>query len=579
MLHKDDTLLSAHAAATVHMTLSEVLVGPWGGGCGNCLAMRWQRLRSHVERDALEAGAGPRGSEGPPLVTDFLADVVWAHHEAGSRQGRRQALPQVTAVDITTLLSRTVALLPEPLCPTCGPVETDNAERAALHLVSCPKPAPSSYRLRTPHAFNLPETALANPVCGAVTSTTHADLMSYNGSPVSGSAAVRIATEGLVDISFHGHTDSYATSRAVAFIEGLERYAGLNRGRNAPFVTDTYANRGDHALDPRARGVYRPEVYRHNQKLTPFDPDLPIPWVWGYSLRDERPLLIPARSVYYGSGTARENFVYESSNGSASGSCLEEAILFGLLELIERDAFLLAWYGGVPLTEIDLTYHRSPATRALIERISLSGHNVRVFDNRLDMDVPAVTAVAIRRDGGAGLLSFAAGASLDAAAAVHAAVSELAAVVPSLARRVNNRRAQLTEMADDFMKVQVLADHAELYGLPRMAQWASRYTGPSHAVPYAEIYAGWQARRPASTDLLHDLAHCREQIVAAGHDVIVVETTTPEQLACGLRCVATIAPGMLPLDFGWEKQRALDLPRLTSRFHKDRLHLAPHPFP
>ncbi|MFD3453296.1 YcaO-like family protein [Streptomyces sp. NPDC058691] len=31
------------------------------------------------------------------------------------------------------------------------------------------------------------------------------------------------------------------------------------------------------------------------------------------------------------------------SNGGAIGSCMEEAVLFGLLELIERDAFLLGW--------------------------------------------------------------------------------------------------------------------------------------------------------------------------------------------------------------------------------------------
>lgn len=54
--------------ARVHLTASAVLVGPWGGdgtapACGRCLAMRWQRLRSRSERDALETG----GPDGPRL--------------------------------------------------------------------------------------------------------------------------------------------------------------------------------------------------------------------------------------------------------------------------------------------------------------------------------------------------------------------------------------------------------------------------------------------------------------------------------------------------------------------------------
>ncbi|OEV06302.1 hypothetical protein AN219_35080, partial [Streptomyces nanshensis] len=45
--------------ARVQLTSQAVLVGPWGGDagtpvCGRCLGMRWQRLRTRTERDALE---------------------------------------------------------------------------------------------------------------------------------------------------------------------------------------------------------------------------------------------------------------------------------------------------------------------------------------------------------------------------------------------------------------------------------------------------------------------------------------------------------------------------------------------
>lgn len=587
--HAPGPSVGRRAAARVHLTSREVLAGPWGGGCGHCLAIRWQRLRERYERDTLETGDELRGTDGWPVVTGYLADAVWAAYQLGWAAVRAPGPPSVTAVDGSTLEVRSVLLLPEPLCPVCAPAGSDadpgpgpgpgSAEPPALRLTGRRKPEPGGYRLRAPREYGLPVTALANPVCGVISPATSVDLVCPTSAPVSGGATTRVAADGLVDITFSGHTTSYATSRQVALLEGLERYAGTERRGNAPFVVDRYANLAGQALDPRERGVYRPEVYAADERLTPFDPDRPIPWVWGYSLRDARPLLVPARSVHYGGGTVEENFVYESSNGCASGSCLEEAILFGLLELIERDAFMLAWYGGAALTEIDVSGRPDAATAELLDRAALYGYDVRVLDNRQDLDVPVVSAVAVRRDGGPGLLSFAAGASLDPATAMRAAVSEVVTFLPTLARRVRERWAELDAMAADFTRVRVLADHAVLFGLPRMADHATRYTRPARRAAFPEVFAGWQERRPSSGDLLDDLVHCRDQIVAAGHDVIVVDTTSPEQRAYGVRSVATIAPGLLPIDFGWDKQRALELPRLRSSFPDAMAHRVPHPFP
>lgn len=50
-----------------------------------------------------------------------------------------------------------------------------------------------------------------------------------------------------------------------------------------------------------------------------------------------------------------------------------------------------------------------------------------------------------------------------------------------------------------------------------------------------------------------------------------------------------IVPGLLPIDFGWTKQRALHMPRLRTAFRRagwretdlaeSELHRVPHPFP
>lgn len=583
------------AAATVHLTADAVLIGPWGGSaadaaCGCCLAIRWQRLRTRTEREALETGLA-RTAAGPwPVLPDYGVDAVWALCALAPGLGEpRDGLPRVTRFDLETGLVRTVPLLADPLCPQAhdgtGSVRTETPEPFP---VSRPKPAPDRYRLRSPGSYDLPTAALANPVCGVLGAGTWSDVTSPTTAPVAGSVFMR-GYAGLTDVTWSGQANSFAASRDLAFLEGLERYAGTHRRAPGGLLTAAYDTLGDAALDPRDCGLYAPETYRDDPMIRPFDPARPIPWLRGWSLRDERPVLVPARLVHYSAGTPADDFVFECSNGCAIGSCLEEAVLFGLLELIERDAFLLGWYGDARLTEIDLGSCRSPELRAMTDRAALRGYDVHAFDNRIDLAVPVVTGLAVRRDGGPGTLAFAAGAAFDPETAVESAVSEILTYLPHLPRQVTERPAELDAMAEDFGLVRRLPDHAALFGLPRMTRYVRGYLEPPAVRPLAEVYADWERRRPRGDDLREDVRWCTDELARAGCDVIVVDQTTPEQRRMGLRTVCTIAPGLLPIDFGWPRQRALTMPRLRTAqrrgglrpddLREEEVRRVPHPFP
>lgn len=81
-----DPYAAVRPRANVQLTARAVLVGPWGTAagtaCGQCLAIRWQRLRSRSEREALELGHEPRGCADWPLLTDYTVDAVWAAYLA-----------------------------------------------------------------------------------------------------------------------------------------------------------------------------------------------------------------------------------------------------------------------------------------------------------------------------------------------------------------------------------------------------------------------------------------------------------------------------------------------------------------
>ncbi|MYV39262.1 TOMM precursor leader peptide-binding protein, partial [Streptomyces sp. SID1328] len=248
--------------ATVHLTAQAVLLGPWGGtpaagpACGTCVAMRRQRLRTRTEREALETGTETTAAGAWPVLPDHTVDAVWSLHRLiasgaarHTAEGPDAELPRVTELDLETLRVRTFPLLPEPMCPRCRPFTEEAASRAAAEATlpapaPLPKPRPDSYRLRRASDHPLPVKALANPVCGVLGGGTWTDVTSPTTAPVAGSVFMR-GYAGLTDVTWSGQANSFRASRDLAFLEGLERYAGTHRRHRAPVVTASLEELGD----------------------------------------------------------------------------------------------------------------------------------------------------------------------------------------------------------------------------------------------------------------------------------------------------------------------------------------------
>lgn len=562
--------------------------------CAGCLALRWQKLRSLQERDVLERDSRFEQIADNPLHASAMARRAAEHLVAdavrgGGDRSDPHRLPHVVQLALDTGLVQRYPLVPDPQC-ACARRPQDSAGLATVTLSSRPKPSPAALRCQDVESYRIPFEAFANPVCGVIGDGMVPDTISTTTAPVTGYMLTR-GSWMLHDFYWSGHADAYEQSGALAVLEGLERYAGLKRLRQTGLTRASRAQLGrEHTLDPRECGVYPDDFYEDNPFFVPYTDDLVMNWVWAYSLRDSRPVQVPERLVFYLDEDRDSNFVQECSNGCATGSNLEESILYGLLELIERDAFLIGWYGKVALPEIDPASVPSASVQHMLARMRSIGYDVRLFDNRMDIDVPVVTAVAVNRDPEAlGQVTLAAGASLDPVDAIRAALCEIASYAPSFPDRVAAVVDRLRPMAEDYDRVKELPHHALLFGLPEMQPHLEHLLGPSRARPMADVFAGWEDRRPRTGDLLDDLTYCTDQVHRAGHDVVVVEQTSPEQQLLGVRTTCVIAPGLVPIDFGWDKQRAPYLPRLGEALNRagyrdgpvtpDSLHLVPHPFP
>ncbi|MFG3585849.1 TOMM precursor leader peptide-binding protein [Streptomyces sp. NPDC047990] len=560
-------------------------------GCPRCLARRWQSVRAGHLRDAVERGEETRATGTPPWRADFVVDALSALVAAAARQPRPGRHPWVWLLDLETLRVARFPLVPDGECPSCGTCPDDTAEAARIALDPAPKHAPGGFRLRPLHAYDLSLEAFANPVTGMLGPSVVPDLTSASTSSTVGAFTTR-SGDYLRECFWGGHTGTYGTSVRVGLLEGLERYAGMRARAKRTTVTAAFDDLGDTAVDPRVTGLYSDAFHAAEPDAPRFAPDRPLRWVWGWSLRDDRPVLVPEIVAYYHApGGVRRRFVQESSNGCASGGSPTEAVYHGLMETVERDAFLLAWFGRARLPEIDPSSSTRPATRAMVDRLAMYGYRARFFDTRVTFPVPVVTAVAERVDGGPGLLCFGAGASLDPEDALAGGLCEIATDSVNLRRRTAREERRLRRMADDFGEVRVLHDHPLLYGLPEMGRYTDfllRGREESDRVPLHSLTAAPGTPR-AAADLREDVEACVAAVTARGFDVVVIDQTVAEQRSLGFHTVKVLVPGLIPIDFGWSRQRGPLMPRArtalreaglrTDDLSPDGLNPAPHPFP
>jgi ribosomal protein S12 methylthiotransferase accessory factor len=275
---------------------------------------------------------------------------------------------------------------------------------------------------------------------------------------------------------------------------------------------------------------------------------------------------------------------YEVSNGCALGSTWEEATLHGLMETVERDAFLCTWYARTVPPTIDLDSCRDPNVPLQAGAITSStGYPIHAFDITTDYGIPAVWVMATHPDREGPALLCTAGAGLDPERALLNALNELGPILSDVIRRHPAEADHAEQMVRNPHLVVTMPDHSALYAHPEAAHRLDfLFGGPTIS---ADEIGGPGRLRPDRSDLAVDLRVAVERV----GEVLVVDQTTPEHRAGGFACVKVLIPGAVPMTFGYRNRRIDGLPRLLSlprrlgRLDADltraQLNPDPHPFP
>jgi ribosomal protein S12 methylthiotransferase accessory factor len=519
---------------------------PGQGPCWACLAKRLEgnRYAEVLVRRLVGSRGGPRPPEASlqagralGLAAAVLEAVKWL---AGLRYPGQQT---VSIVDTLTLRWQNHVVARRPQCPACGDPGLV-AERVQRPVVFISRPIAardaSGQRALTHEQMLSKYANLVDPVTGIV-----GELRRDPASPeflyscLSGRNraiavnGVREITAGL-PVSNGGKGATPLEAQVGALCEAVERYCGTRCG-DEPVVRASYSGLGSLAVHPAACMLFDERQYavRAQWNATcapfhhvpePFDEDAVIEWTPVWSLLTGERRLLPTAMLYYSPrGIAQHPSLFADSNGDAAGSSLEDAIIHGFLEVVERDAVALWWYNRTRQPQVDLQSFDDRWLARLPVQYRRIRREAWVLDVTSDLGIPVMAAVSRRIDKPAEDILLGFGAHPDPGVAARRALGELGQLLPS----VIGARADGTGYASD----------------PHLDRWWTYATAANQPYlrpdPLQTERAAADYRYRSSTTL--NLEFIYRAARRAGLDVLVLDQTRPD---INMPVVKVVVPGL-----------------------------------
>jgi bacteriocin biosynthesis cyclodehydratase domain-containing protein len=501
---------------------------PGAGPCWACLAARLEGNR--LPEQLLRRACGSPEPVRPPetslpairAVGLQMAALEAAKWLAGLRYDGQDA---VHTLDSLTLRSGRHMVARRPQCPACGDPGLV-ARRAGTPVAAGSRAKATAggngHRALSPEQVLERYGDLIDPVTGIV-SELRPDpncppfLRCYTSGPNRAVAARSLsALRNSLRAQSGGKGINDTDARVSALGEAVERYCGSRCG-DEPTIRASYLDLGTDAVHPNSCLLYDERQYAERGQWNkgcnplhrvpePFDERSEIEWSPVWSLIKGERRWLPTAMVYFDLDPSRRSAsMWADSNGNAAGSSLEDAILQGFLELVERDAVALWWYNRTSQPQVDVESFADPRIAELVRGYSQMGRRIWVLDITSDLGIPAMAAVSEGNGGFA--MGF--GAHVDPRVALARACTELG---------------------------QMIAAGAAVRG-PGMRVPDQPYLHPGSGAPVrAEDY-----RYAKHLDLADDIRRIRGVAEDANLDVLVLDQTRPD---IGMPVVKVIVPGM-----------------------------------
>jgi len=325
------------------------------------------------------------------------------------------------------------------------------------------------------------------------------------------------AADGAVSIySGKGVTEIHAETSVI--MEAVERYSAEVKSKDWQRIIQGSFNElssKQNVLDPSELNLPFASSYRHDTLLR---------WVKGYDLVEDEEILVPVSAVFHPYTPSGNLHVFRTNtNGLASGNTIEEAIMHGLMEVIERDSWSLI---ELMKDERELLNASDECilVKEAVGKFERSGIKIMLRNMTSDIGISAVAAVSddLRiRD--SALLTIGFGAHLDPEVAAIRALTEVA----------QSRLTQIQGAREDTYR----AEFMRRIGYDRMKRMNRQWF--SESKDFKELRG---LPNLSKEDILDEIIFVTSTLKKRGFSrVIIVDLTRRE---VGIPTVRVIVPGL-----------------------------------
>ncbi|QWF78768.1 TOMM precursor leader peptide-binding protein [Amycolatopsis sp. CA-230715] len=531
---------------------SEVWLGPFfepgGTACWHCMATRlWahRQAEKHVQTVLGHDGPAPRPmATVPPLFSaaGHLLTLEVMKWLAGYRYPGQRGIWTFDSFDLAGTRHEVHR---RPQCHACGdPTIQRRLAQAPVRLTSRPRNADTGggHRALAPSEVLDTYRHLIGGLTGVVKEirrdTRGPELFnSFRSGPNLAVAAGRLdGLRAMLRAESGGKGVTPLDAEVGALCESLERHSGSFHG-DEHRVRASMNSLGDLAVSPDSCQLFDERQYpgraawnashaAFQHVCDPFDPAAELDWTPVWSMTGQRHRYLPTGMLYFGAPREPGSWtVRADSNGNAAGASLEDAILQGSLELVERDAVALWWYNRTRQPAVDLDAFGDPWLAEVRAAHAGLGREVWALDVTSDLGIPAMVAVSRRTGVAEEQIMFGFGAHLNPEVALRRAMTELNQLMPSVLELAKNPAYDCGDPdASAWLREATVAAHP--YLLPDPA-----------ATPRVPSDYGY---RPQD-DLADDVRAVHDRVRAAGLEMLVLDQTRPD---IGLPVVKVVVPGL-----------------------------------